>query len=162
MNQRNFTFRAWDKQKKEWCYGYPEVGGFNLKGETILMGIFGAYPLEYFLENIIVTQFTGLLDKNGKEIYEGDIIKHTRWDRPFSKKQKRVLVLCEVMWHDGKTKSLQKLPNPSVFNTLPQFIASPVNPSAEGSRWGYDWSEFHDCEIVGNQFQNPELLGVSG
>lgn len=75
MNQRDFTFRAWDSNKKEWCYGYEILGGFNLKGEVILMGEFGKYPLEYLFEHIIVMQQSPFVDKDLKPVFEGDILK---------------------------------------------------------------------------------------
>lgn len=134
MNQRDFTFRAWDKEKKEWCYGYEILGGFNLKGEVILMGEFGRYPLEYLLENIIVMQSTGLKDKNAKDIFEGDII--------LSGSTGHRLVVG--------------------FNKESAAFGACKNDSfqIEDMYWFYNdiIIEQDQWEIIGNKFENPELL----
>jgi hypothetical protein len=62
---RQIKFRAWHKEHKEFIFSEDVSGGYW--GDCVLDCAEQYEPLQ---------QFTGLLDKNGKEIYEGDVLNN--------------------------------------------------------------------------------------
>ena len=133
---RELKFRSWNLETK-FMYDNIENGvvAKNQKGEIVLGLSFGSICRD---QNSIIMQFTGLTDKNGKEIYEGDIIKCKPID---------------VIHPQDLFK----------YNNF-EFLISAVYWSKEYCCFEIDFNSscFADSEtvfeVIGNIHQNPELL----
>jgi hypothetical protein len=67
---RNLMFRAWSTKKKEFL-----ATGFHVIGETTLFDLLNQHKIEE-LDTLHIQQFTGCVDRYGKDIYEGDLVEH--------------------------------------------------------------------------------------
>ena len=81
-------------------------------------------------EDVILMQSTGLRDKNGKEIFEGDVLDY---------KGRKAL----VRWHG------------SYASFIYRFVDELQNRNTE---WKPLYLAYMKCEIIGNIYENPELL----
>jgi len=139
MKNREFKFRAWNPVDK--VMGQP----FTLR--DLLSCYHEADQIDQ--EGIVYMQFTGLLDKNGKEIYEGDIL-HKYGPDFVSEEYER--------WQESGYEG-PKPPDIVVkkdFCTLRRFRLW-----LEHECFGYegeDLEDSEDWEIIGDIYQNPELL----
>ena len=80
MNKREIKFRLWDGKKMITTENpFIDAGSgakeyaILLKGIPVLFSVYGFEPSKVVEAKVM--QFTGMLDKNGKEIWEGDIVK---------------------------------------------------------------------------------------
>lgn len=147
---RKIVFRI--KDIDIWYYGFPlrkvrpEDLYISFQGEDENGNSF--YSISVDVKTL--GQFTGLCDKNGKEIHEGDIIlTQPIKTKPYSKNTKTKKRVGKVVWNSGKRDG-------SSVITEPSFIVEFIDKENDYRCW--NWSLFYDCEVIGNIHDNPELL----
>ena len=123
-------YRAWDTTNKEM---FKDTFSITESGQVVVVEQEDVMcPPDYvFVDNLVIMQSTGLKDKNGKEIFEGDIVKMSKdvYSEP---------TYYEVVRHRGGAYRL------------------------ESKQHGCElWLRHTDCEVVGNVYENPELLEVN-
>ncbi len=136
---REIKFRGWNKVDKEmieiWDINFKDgyAGAENKDG--------GVYDIDN--KDIELLQFTGLLDKNGKQIYEGDIVKNTATFHDLDSLCESFLtdkLFFEIYWCEGEAQ----------FRMKNDEIEQHFNLSGR------------TLEVIGNIFENPELVEEFG
>ena len=129
---REIKFRAWDYDKKRMFdlleFPCPEYGGFIHR--VLIDGIETCPPPGGSLVDYELMQYTGLKDKNGKEIYEGDIMK----DECELKERPCKRHTGVVMWEDYRWKIDLGFPSCDTVHTAESGV------------------------VIGNIYENPELI----
>lgn len=145
---REIKFRAWDKVKKimrssvlslSWLYG-ESLNDISVDTEN--------GPEDGNIDNFIIMQYTGLKDKNGREIYEGDIVH--LWNKYSDDGIKHDWGKWEVYFCGDRWR----LKNGDIeYDNGDYYHGYEVN-------WGDNNTSF--IEVVGNIFENPEILKEQG
>lgn len=108
-----------------------EVVLIDFKLNKIYLKIDDKYPLRTKFDDKKLIQCTGLKDKNGKLIYEGDILRNTLTNK-----------YASVAWH----------------NTGAGYVWSKTIPNSYLYEFGALSRVFGKYEVIGNIYENPELL----
>ncbi len=131
---RTIKFRAYHKARKEMYPVWSYATDFTFKNTMDGVGCDGVPDRTEELE---LMQFTGLTDKNGKEIYEGDVLK----------------------WKSSNPFSLDEIRMVSVSYTQAQFWCN--GTGGKFGKFGVYLAELlanERCEVIGNIHENPNLL----
>lgn len=127
---RKIKFRAWNGKTM-----VPDVGIFGGRVVDSASRMYDTPNMEIEeIEKAIPMQFTGLLDRKGVEVYEGDIVcivedKVAEVIEGYERFEPEGRI-CEILWKDAA------------------WFA--------GDEMLWEWSS--DCEIIGDIHRNPELL----
>jgi uncharacterized phage protein (TIGR01671 family) len=133
--QREIKFRAWDKRTRKMV-----ATGFHLMGETMAYDLLYQYGMEHKRKNeagllrlnsFVIMEWIGLKEKNGKEIYESDIC---------------LLGDGVLVVEFSTTRACFMLINRDKLHQSAYDCSFFTEPLLE------------ELEVIGNIYQNPELL----
>ena len=143
---RKIAFRAWDKSRKVMRYNvHPFIPNhakqmfetslveLNQPKDKVLQA---QVVFEEPLPGFEVMQFTGLHDKHGKEIYEGDVVRYQ-----VSKEHELYPYTAVIAW----------LEKEACFGLVDYSTDNPAEPDYPILGWGV-------VEILGNIYEQPELV----
>lgn len=139
---REIKFRAWDTEKNQWIYVSlgDLVCGATSKPSVPLGDEFtpadGDQSTNGEFQNWC--EYTGLKDKNGKEIYEGDLVEHGRLETGYP-----LTVKIGGYWPTEGDSGW----GVHVHNEDETFVEG-VSP----------FEQDNNLEVIGNIYENPELL----
>ena len=122
---REIKFRAWHKGKKI----IGNVLGIDILHKEIFFSNENVDCYEHVdFKNIELMQYTGLKDKNNKEIYEGDILSDGNDEKPY-----------KVIFENGSFRA-------EFEGDFEEYSFDLIDVVAQG------------CEVVGNIYENSELI----
>ena len=135
---REILFRGKREDSGEWLEGNllvdPDLGSAQIIGFEYWVSETGIESGEFgeFVDHRTVGQYTGLKDKNGKRIFEGDVLR-----AEFEVDDELRTTSLRVMWFRNAWHSVE-------------------------GNWGPELIEeeevMGDCEVIGNIHDNPELM----
>lgn len=135
---REIKFRAWNQDSQEFQYFvFGENGHFT-------------YTFDAHSQNAIreLQQYTGLKDKSGVEIYEGDILKTTVGNHEWHYLVRRYTEFDCNLYGDTIYRNFES--SDGLYEYGDFYTSEPTRKSLHGA--------YHSLEVIGNIYENPELL----
>jgi len=124
---RAIRFRAWERNLKEM------IPVYDIDFKTEIINVKSAWR---FFNEIELMEFTGLVDKNGKEIYAGDVVS----------------ALDDATEDPNWGLDRQRVGTIEYIDNLFALKCNDIYLS--------NWINAENIEVIGNIYENPELLGT--
>lgn len=159
---RDIKFRAWDKTQNKMIFNFLQEGAKSFGQYRIALSFNGQifaftdwevanyeedemHNTSQYINRFELMQYTGLKDKNGKDIYEGDIVKMHYFFENFDN------------YTLGAYEDEEEIIGIVKIDELSTYTDCPDNR--------YDWINYlqepsEELEVIGNIYENPELLEV--
>ena len=138
---REIKFRVWNKTDEEMCYLLENGWSFGPSEEVRAFSWEDVFAAQE--QDLIPLQYTGLKDKNGREIYEGDVIRYIK-----------------VFYTDCSREEIEEVSDPVIGSF---YYAEDLYPGIQfedgtGSLFWPGTIDSDEFEVIGNIHENPELL----
>lgn len=135
---REQKFRVWHKENEEYMNGYDVLLKYD--GSVISRYTLAVFDTDMPV-NVIIEQYTGLKDKNGKEIYEGDVVEQFVCGvKNFKGKKCGRRTVWQVRWNEEECCFELHYLSGSLFGDSMMALGE-------------------EYEVIGNIHENFELLG---
>jgi len=134
IQKRELKFRIWDKKNKKWIYEW-DASHKRLAISLVGLVYHGGYDDVLPENDYVIQQYTGLKDKNGTPIFEGDLIQYNQNSNYDG-------MNFEVIWSDASFGWVLK-------SKTGDYLTNQITPN--GPRYNF-------LEIISNVCENPELI----
>lgn len=131
MNDR-YLFKAKRTDNGEWVIGYVVKYGYTRKEKYYIVPDYASDLYAIEIGPSTICQCTGLKDKNGKLIWENDIVEDEKGN------------LYKAFWRDKYYQFSWVCVNSDIFRI--------------GAKWDLYARRSFEIAVIGNTFDNPELL----
>ena len=128
---RKIKFRAWEEQKNRML----TTDNTNINGEMKSWNYWGDCIFDdLYTDQFVIMQWTGLIDDNGKEIYDGDIVNYHN---------------CHDVDEEGESIN---------YYGIIEYNEHEAGYFIRCNSLGKPINECGSFEVVGNIYENPELI----
>ena len=144
MKQRPIKFRAWDKANAIMLIPQSTIMVDSFDGAVYDV------KMDEYRPDLVLMQFTGLHDKNGKEIWEGDVVRFHlgRNDMSYARVNGEVVYKRFGYHVHVSLETLNQYHVPSYHERMSLLLGMKDDDSKHSTVY----------EVIGNIYENPELL----